>query len=413
MMLIGQPLELRVVLADHDRYGRVPGQVLDRTAHLLDVGFPELLRDVVGELLGLRVMPVLVHDDAHGERRARVGDRAELVTDLLDVVPERLGEARDPGLAGILGGAVEHRNLDLRRRRDVLAVALAVLVLAQQTEACRRDADPDHHRRQGDQPQVLGRGKPLAEVAREPARPSLPARSDALAERGTALLLTPLLDACPGGERRLGLGRRGLRPLRGAARPVAQPLYLAALLEVEQREDAEAQERGQPEKCADPLDQLHGGRTLVTNGIGPTGADQPSNSTAEPSRRSVTSSITRSASPVSSPEITSRSRRSTVCSTHRGSSGRPRTARTILLAWVGSDRSSTLKSSSLSFSPGRGPMISIAMSRSGSYPARRIMLRARSMIRTGSPISSTKTSPGAPARSPARITSWTDSGIVM
>ena len=41
------------------------------------------------------------------------------------------------------------------------------------------------------------------------------------------------------------------------------------------------------------------------------------------------------------------------------------------------------------------------------------MFRARSTIFTGSPISSTKTSPDPPPRSPAWITSWTASGIVM
>ncbi len=58
-------------------------------------------------------------------------------------------------------------------------------------------------------------------------------------------------------------------------------------------------------------------------------------------------------------------------------------------------------------------MISIAMSRSGSSPDRRIIASARSMILIGSPISSTNTSP-LPSRSdPARMTSWTASGMVM
>ena len=57
-------------------------------------------------------------------------------------------------------------------------------------------------------------------------------------------------------------------------------------------------------------------------------------------------------------------------------------------------------------------MISIAMSRPGSRPESRIISRARSMIRTGSPISSTNTSPPR-ASEPERITSWTASGIVM
>ena len=47
-------------------------------------------------------------------------------------------------------------------------------------------------------------------------------------------------------------------------------------------------------------------------------------------------------------------------------------------------RSSTPKSSSWSFSPGRGPVNSIAMSFSGSRPASLIMFSARSVIFTGS-----------------------------
>ena len=52
------------------------------------------------------------------------------------------------------------------------------------------------------------------------------------------------------------------------------------------------------------------------------------------------------------------------------------------------------------------------MSLSGSSFEKRIMSRARSMIRTGSPISSTNTSPPC-ASEPERITSCTASGIVM
>src|SRR5919201_1617450 len=57
-------------------------------------------------------------------------------------------------------------------------------------------------------------------------------------------------------------------------------------------------------------------------------------------------------------------------------------------------------------------MMSIAMSLSGSSPANLIMSRARSMIETGSPMSSTNTSPPC-ASEPERITSCTASGIVM
>ena len=84
----------------------------------------------------------------------------------------------------------------------------------------------------------------------------------------------------------------------------------------------------------------------------------------------------------------------------------------IFSAWVGRGRSSGLKSSSWIFSPGRRPTISIAMSRPGSWPDSLIMLWARSTIRTGSPISSTKISPPS-ASAPERMISCTASGIVM
>src|SRR3954453_3424668 len=86
------------------------------------------------------------------------------------------------------------------------------------------------------------------------------------------------------------------------------------------------------------------------------------------------------------------STRANACSTQSDSSG-GRSAATILSASVGRARSSGLNRSSWTFSPGRGPMISIAMSTSGSWPDSLIMLRARSMIFTGSPISGRYNSP--------------------
>ena len=80
-------------------------------------------------------------------------------------------------------------------------------------------------------------------------------------------------------------------------------------------------------------------------------------------------------------------------------------------ASVGTARSPGPNSSSRSFSPGRAPTISIGIS-SGSWPDNRIMLRARSMIFTCSPISRTNVSPPR-AMFAARITSCTASGIVM
>ena len=68
---------------------------------------------------------------------------------------------------------------------------------------------------------------------------------------------------------------------------------------------------------------------------------------------------------------------------------------------VGTGDSAAWNSSSCSFSPGRSPMNSIAMSLSGRSPARRIICRARSTILTGSPMSSTKILPRASASSAA------------
>ncbi len=53
------------------------------------------------------------------------------------------------------------------------------------------------------------------------------------------------------------------------------------------------------------------------------------------------------------------------------------------------------------------------MSRSGSSPDSLIIVSASSMIRIGSPISSTNTSPLPSLSDPARMISWTASGTVM
>ena len=55
---------------------------------------------------------------------------------------------------------------------------------------------------------------------------------------------------------------------------------------------------------------------------------------------------------------------------------------------------------------------SMAMSSPGSSPWRRIISRARSRMRIGSPMSSTKISPPCPM-APACMTSWLASGMVM
>ncbi len=62
---------------------------------------------------------------------------------------------------------------------------------------------------------------------------------------------------------------------------------------------------------------------------------------------------------------------------------------------VGRGGSAPWNSSSASFSPGRRPMKRIATSRSGSFPASRIIRRARSRMRTGRPMSRTKMPPSA------------------
>ena len=74
--------------------------------------------------------------------------------------------------------------------------------------------------------------------------------------------------------------------------------------------------------------------------------------------------------------------------------------------------SSAIRSSSYNFSPGRSPVYSILISSSGLSPDNFIKFRARSSIRIGSPISSTKISPPL-AYAPACNTRDTASGIVI
>ena len=85
----------------------------------------------------------------------------------------------------------------------------------------------------------------------------------------------------------------------------------------------------------------------------------------------------------------------------------------MIFGWVvGTAVSPSPQSSSCSFSPGRAPTIATSMSRSGSIPESRIICCASSMIRTGSPMSSTNTSPRPPI-APAWMTRDAASGIVM
>ena len=74
--------------------------------------------------------------------------------------------------------------------------------------------------------------------------------------------------------------------------------------------------------------------------------------------------------------------------------------------------SSGVLSTSLSFSPGRMPVISIGMSMPTWQPDRRIIRSARSMILTGTPISSMKISPPSD-RTDAWSTSCTASSTLM
>ena len=63
--------------------------------------------------------------------------------------------------------------------------------------------------------------------------------------------------------------------------------------------------------------------------------------------------------------------------------------RSIFGCGLGETTSPSPTSTSCSFSPGAGPITSIGISTPGSLPESRIMFSARSMIRTGSPMSST------------------------
>ncbi|KAF5048284.1 hypothetical protein DSECCO2_451650 [anaerobic digester metagenome] len=78
---------------------------------------------------------------------------------------------------------------------------------------------------------------------------------------------------------------------------------------------------------------------------------------------------------------------------------------------VSSTSSPAVISSSKSFSPGRRPVNLISIS-AGSLPERTIKSRAKSAMRTGLPIFSTKISPPRPW-APAWTMSWAASGMVM
>ncbi len=93
------------------------------------------------------------------------------------------------------------------------------------------------------------------------------------------------------------------------------------------------------------------------------------------------------------------------------SSRRAFRARSTLGCSVRDAFSSLKNSSSYSFSPGRTPVNRTSMS-SGESPERRIRSLARSTTFTGSPMSSTKTSPPSPITA-AWSTSCTASGMVM
>ena len=47
------------------------------------------------------------------------------------------------------------------------------------------------------------------------------------------------------------------RTLRGTARPLSEPTYISGLREVQQREDRQAEEGGEPDIRSYALDQIH------------------------------------------------------------------------------------------------------------------------------------------------------------
>src|SRR6478736_2590919 len=121
-----------------------------------------------------------------------------------------------------------------------------------------------------------------------------------------------------------------------------------------------------------------------------------------------------------SPSSARRSSSASWSSSQSGSTG-GLLSRRIFGCDVSPTDSSSLQSSSFRFSPGFEPVNTMRTSRAdvvgssgrrGSLPDRRIMFCARSMIRTGSPMSSTNTWPRPPI-APACTTSETASGIVM
>ena len=173
--------------------------------------------------------------------------------------------------------------------------------------------------------------------------------------RGSRLWLWLRYDAAGhGGHLLVGaLGR--------AAGPLAQPLDVPRLREVERRQQGHAHHRGDPGVGADFLDDLRQGsncRTRVGLTRGRWRLSAPARSTARPPRWRA--------------RRRRRRRRAPRCArtrfrTQSGSSG-GWTAQTIFSAGVGWGRSPGLNSSSWIFSPGRRPTTSMAMSTSGSKP---------------------------------------------
>ena len=273
----------------------------------------------------------------------------------------------------------------------------------------------------GGRRRATGRGlrRHLGQLARRRQR----ARPGRLGRCGLACLGRP-----PAGDRGGGLRDDALlellRALGRAARPFAQALELARLREVQKGEHGQAEEGGDARRRR--RTSRPGPRSRTRTRPWSEARDsrrRPGCQTDRPRERcsdrapegpagSAASSPTLAASAAASPSSTSQLTWSNVSCSQAGSSARMLGAQDLLRGRRLRPlvRVEQLLVQLLARAAARST--SIAMSRSGSSPESRIMSRARSMIFTGSPISSTKTSPPCTSE-PARITSWTASGIVM
>src|ERR1700709_918501 len=345
----GLPRRRGIVLADHDRHLRPRRGGLDFRAHQVDLRDPQLL----GDLARFRRVAAFEHDHARFEALFGVGDGAEVEALVLDFVAVAAGEAFG-------GGAVKDRDLDFARldlRRRLLAPLAAGAVIGAADDDIGDTAD-DHQHDDEDRDQVARLGEAGAQArgavaeafaatlrrqSRLAAAAAFLALADRLVLRGAGLVQLAQLLRPPGGDRRGRLLALGIA-LGCRAGPLAQAPNVPALREREQGEHGEPDERGQAGEGADLFNHLKQAARDYS----------PAATAAASLPGEAISSTTRSARFASSPASTRCSSEASVEPPRAGSSAWARPARLIRRAAVGRSSSLAPKSSSCSFSPGRG-----------------------------------------------------------